>query len=139
MKLINRYHHPLDLLNETFSGLFSPQFGTSFESSLNPELDVTEDENKIEIKVDLPGVSKKDIQIAFKEGVLEITGEKTALNTETEKNVTWRERNFGKFTRSVQLPQNVKEESIKADYENGVLTVSIEKVEKPKAKSIPVE
>ena len=92
-------------------------------------------------KVDLPGLKKEEVKVEVEEGrILEISGERN--KEQEEKNDKWHrvERSSGKFLRRFRLPENTKMEEVKAGMENGVLTVTVPKVEqkKPEVKTIDI-
>ncbi|XP_074304244.1 17.6 kDa class I heat shock protein 3-like [Silene latifolia] len=92
-------------------------------------------------KVDLPGLKKEEIKVEVEEGrILQISGERS--KEQEEKNDKWHrvERSSGKFLRRFRLPENTKMEEVKAGMENGVLTVTVPKVEqkKPEVKTIDI-
>ncbi|KAI3904281.1 hypothetical protein MKW92_013027 [Papaver armeniacum] len=92
-------------------------------------------------RADLPGIKKEEVKVEVEEGrVLQISGERS--REKEEKNDKWHrvERNSGKFLRRFRLPENAKVDEVKASMENGVLTVSVPKVEekKPEMKSIQI-
>ncbi|XP_010685785.2 17.4 kDa class I heat shock protein [Beta vulgaris subsp. vulgaris] len=92
-------------------------------------------------KVDLPGLKKEEVKVEVEEGrILQISGERS--KEQEEKNDKWHriERSSGKFLRRFRLPENTKIDEVKADLENGVLTVTVPKVEekKPEVKSIDI-
>ncbi|XP_016443807.1 17.6 kDa class I heat shock protein 3 [Nicotiana tabacum] len=92
-------------------------------------------------KVDLPGIKKEEVKVEVEEGrVLQISGERS--REQEEKNDKWHsmERSSGKFLRRFRLPENIKMEEIKATMENGVLTVTVPKMEekKPEVKAIDI-
>ncbi len=102
-----------------------------------PVVDIDESKNAFVVKAELPGVEKDDVNITIEEGVLTIRGEK---KTETEDKKRHRvECNYGSFVRSFTLPQSIKAEEIKAEYNNGVLNLTIPKSEEAKPKQIEVK
>ncbi|KAK4416734.1 class I heat shock protein [Sesamum alatum] len=92
-------------------------------------------------KADVPGLKKEEVKVEVEDGnVLQISGERT--REKEEKNDTWHrlERSSGKFLRRFRLPENAKMDQIKANMENGVLTVTVpkEEVKKPEVKAIEI-
>ena len=104
----------------------------------NPAVDIYDNEESIVIKAELPGVEKKDIAIDLKDNVLSLRGERTYENEVKEDNYYRKERAYGKFSRAFTLPAGMNPETIKADYKDGVLTVTIPKPEEKKPKQITV-
>lgn len=109
-----------------------------FDRAWSPSVDLSETDDKYEVTVDLPGMKKDEIQIQYKDNVLVLSGEKKHEEKVDQKNYHRIERAYGKFERSFRLPKDVKAESIKASYKNGVLHVEIPKAEKVKPKEISV-
>ncbi|CDO70441.1 hypothetical protein BN946_scf184999.g82 [Trametes cinnabarina] len=93
---------------------------------LRPRMDLHEDaeKNLVTATFELPGLTKENVQIDVKDNVLTVSGESTLTSERDEKGYTVRERRFGKFSRSLPLPQGIKPEEIKASMNNGVLTVT---------------
>ena len=119
-------------------GMMHPAKGMSTEIGMPdwaPSVDISEAEDKYQIKADLPGVDKKDITVSLQDNVIRISGEK---KTETESGKDTKnhrtERFFGSFSRSFVLPESVDEDQIDASYQDGVLTLDI-----PKSKKSPAE
>lgn len=104
-----------------------------------PNTDMVETDNEYIITVDLPGIPKEEVNISFKDNRLTISGERKKEDTEEKENYMRRERYFGSFLRSFTLPNAVKEEDIKAKYNDGVLSVTIRKAEESKPKTVKVE
>jgi HSP20 family protein len=103
----------------------------------SPAIEVQEDTTKYSVKVDLPGIDKKDIHIKVKENVLAISAE---TKNETEKGDKksgnyYSERYYGRYYREIPLGSNVDEEHINATHENGVLTLELPKKALPEATS----
>jgi len=124
--------------------LFDGLFGDSdrdgnIMASWSPRADVTENSDSYLIKVELPGVSKNDVKITLRENILTIKGEKKAEKEEKEHNYHRIERSYGSFERSFSMPGNVKGEKIDASYKDGVLTVTLPKIEEAKPKEIEVK
>jgi HSP20 family protein len=117
-----------------------PTFRKSFEDDFSPRMDVTDNENSIVIKAEVPGIDKKDIKISVKDKVLTIEGEKKKEEVEENVNYYRSERMFGSFRRQFQLPDEVETEKVDARYENGVLVIDLKKKEvvKPEEKVIKV-
>jgi HSP20 family protein len=103
-----------------------------------PALDVRETEDRFEVKMDLPGLEPKDVNVTFEDGMLTVSG-KRQFESE-DKGDTWHrvERSFGTFARSIRLPQTADTEKIDATFDKGVLTVSVPKNEQAKPRQIEV-
>ena len=103
-----------------------------------PPLDVRETEDRFEVKLDLPGLEPKDVNVTFEDGMLTIGGKRQFETEDTGD--TWHrvERGFGTFARSIRLPQTADTERIEASFDKGVLTVSVPKSEQAKPKTIEV-
>lgn len=107
-----------------------------------PSVDVAEDEKNIYIHAELPGMSKADVQVTVSdERILTIKGEKKqeSKTKDDEKNYVRIERSYGSFTRSFSLPDNVNAESINAAFDNGVLNLTLPKMEPAKPKEVSVD
>ena len=129
------------------SGLWSP-FGRSlldvkpswpFEEGRGkvPAVDVCEREKEYEITAELPGMDASNVDVKLANGVLTIKGEKKEEKEEKEKDYYMSERRFGSFQRSVQLPEGIDEDKIQANFEKGVLTITLPKgaeAQKPEKK-----
>jgi HSP20 family protein len=105
-----------------------------------PAVNVKENEKNYEIEVAAPGMKKEDFNIAVDNGILTISAESKDEKEQKEDNYTRREFSYSSFSRSFSLPQNVDEDNIKAKYENGVLYLTVSKIEeaKPHKKTIPL-
>ncbi|XP_019199582.1 PREDICTED: 18.2 kDa class I heat shock protein-like [Ipomoea nil] len=133
---------PLSLdLWDPYEGLFSssPARETSAFSAVR--IDWKETPEAHIFKADLPGVKKEEVKVEVEDGrVLQITGERS--KEKEDKNDKWHriERSIGKFFRRFRLPENAKMDEVKAGMENGVLTVTVPKIEekKPEVKAIDI-
>ena len=104
-----------------------------------PAVDVAEEDNKYVVKIELPGVNKDDVKITLESSILTIRGEKKAEKETKEKNYHRMERSYGSFLRSFNLPTTVKNDKIDAEYRDGILTITLPKVEEAKPKQIEVK
>lgn len=112
---------------------------TSERQSWLPSMDVVESEGDIKFKAELPGMKPEDIRIEMEDNVLTISGERKFEEKVREDKYYRIERRYGSFSRSIALPQNVRADQIEANYENGVLEVTIPKAEETKPKKIEVK
>jgi HSP20 family protein len=106
---------------------------------LSPSLDLSETEQAVEVRMDIPGVRANEVDIQIVGNMLTVSGRRK--EEREEKNKTWHriERREGSFSRSVMLPCPVKEEAVEARYKDGVLTVNMPKTEEAKARKIEVK
>ena len=104
-----------------------------------PAVDILETDNELIIKTDLPQVDMQDIQVEIENGTLTLKGERKFDKAEKAQGYHRIERSFGAFARYFSLPETVDPEKVKAEYKNGVLTVSLAKKELAKPRSIKVE
>lgn len=102
---------------------------TGSEMGWMPRLDVTETEKNVEVKAELPGLERKDIDITLDRDLLVIKGEKKEEKEEKDRYYHRVERSYGTFCRSVRLPASVKDEKINATFKDGILTITLPKVE----------
>lgn len=104
-----------------------------------PDTDVSETDNEYIISVDLPGISKKDVEVSYKDNRLTISGERRHEEKEEKEDYLRRERYQGNFTRSFTLPSEVKDDTIKAHFKDGVLKVEVPKAEVRKPKTVTID
>ena len=107
-------------------------------SGWTPALDMSEDKDNICVKLELPGMKKEDIELSVHEGNLSIAGERKVENKSKDAEVYRAERFFGRFQRTVNLPKAVAVDKVKAQYADGILTVTLPKSEEAKPKNIDV-
>jgi HSP20 family protein len=103
-----------------------------------PAVDVWENENELVYAFDLPGIPEDKISVEFEDGALVVSGERERTQEASEENYYRFERRFGSFARTVGLPQGATEDSISADYHDGVLEVHVKKPEQPKPRRIEI-
>jgi HSP20 family protein len=105
---------------------FLPSFPDPFSAGM-PSVDVSEDKKEVRVRAEIPGMTDKDIQLSWHEGVLRIRGEKKDEKEERKKNRLYRECSYGSFSRDIHLGNGVDWKSAEARYRNGVLTVTVPK------------
>jgi HSP20 family protein len=104
-----------------------------------PGVDVYEEKDEVVVKAELPGLDKKDIEVNISDSKLTLKGEKKKEEEVKEENYYRRERSYGAFLRSVELPTGVQADKVKASFKNGVLEVRVPKTEEAKTKTIKVK
>jgi HSP20 family protein len=107
-------------------------------SSFAPAVDVYEDEHQVTLKIEVPGIDEKDIDVQVENNVLTVHGERRIEKEEKEENYRRVERHYGTFTRTFNLPQTVDTESVSATYDKGVLNIALPKKAEAKPKQIKV-
>jgi HSP20 family protein len=128
------FFHPFSLLDE------AEQIARiAFNTSLNPRLDMFEENNELVIKAELPGVSKKDLDISLDGDILTIKAEKKEEKEVKEATHYTRERHFGRYSRYMTLPTRVDAENISATLKKGLLEIRLPKAEGPESKHIEVK
>ena len=104
-----------------------------------PRTDMVETNDNYVIRLDLPGMKKEDLHINLQDRQLSVSGERHHEKQDDGDEFVRVERSFGRFYRSFTLPRTVKESGIKANYENGVLTITVPKAEESKPRQITVK
>ena len=131
-----------DRFNRFFDGTFLPAVWLKDESALRnwaPVVDIEEDSENILVKAEIPGMTKEDVKVSVQGNILTITGERKQ-DTETKNKTFHRvERSYGKFSRMITLPTDVEADKVKANYKDGILSITLPKPEAVKPKHIDVE
>ena len=144
MRILTRWEpsRGVTTLQDQINRLFQDSFGRDGEeaslSAWAPAVDIYETEHELVVKADLPEVDPKDLDIRVENNILTIRGERKFEKKVNEDNYLRVERSYGSFARSFTLANTVNSEAIKADYQSGVLTLSIPKREEAKPKQIKV-
>ncbi|MBN2148475.1 MAG: Hsp20/alpha crystallin family protein [Anaerolineales bacterium] len=131
-------------LRRTVDRLFDNTVGTQGEDwtqqvTWGLALDVMENKDDFVVKASIPGIDPEDIDVTYSDGTLSIKGETKAEREVNEANYHLRERHYGSFARSIRLPYQVKADAIEANYDKGVLTLRLPKVEEAKPKRIAIK
>ncbi|MBT8307683.1 MAG: Hsp20/alpha crystallin family protein [Maribacter sp.] len=120
-------------------GLLNESYWTGRKGE--PALNIKENDENFEIELAAPGFAKKDFKITIEDGYLNISAEKSTSEEEKEEDYTRREFSYKSFERSLQLPENIKDEEVKAKYNDGILSFKLNKkevVKKQKAKIVEI-
>ncbi len=133
----------LSALQNRMNRLFEEQYGGRGEESMTtgafvPPVDVYEDEHTIQLKLEVPGIDEKDLDIKVENNVLTVSGERKLEKEEKQENFHRVERRYGSFSRSFTLPNTVSTDDIQANYNNGVLNIRLAKRAEAKPKQIKV-
>ena len=133
----------LTALQNRMNRLLEEQYGGGREESLLagafvPPVDIYEDEHSVQLKLEVPGVEEKELDIKVENNTLTVSGERKFEKEEKEENFHRVERRYGSFSRSFTLPNTVSTDDIQANYENGVLKIRLNKRAEAKPKQIKV-
>ena len=134
----------LNLITNRMNRLFQDTYGQgSTEESITtsafvPPVDIYEDEHNITLKIEVPGIEQKDIDVRLENNTLTVRGERKFEKEEKEENFHRVERRYGSFYRAFTLPNTVDTDSVKADYDNGLLKITLAKKAEAKPKQIKV-
>ena len=109
------------------------------ETAWTPSVDLTESDKEFVVRLEIPGVHKENMDIGLEGNVLTISGRREFRKEGEDEEYIWREREEGKFVRSLRLPKPVSEDKVLAAYENGILTVRLPKVEPAVKARIPIK
>jgi len=144
-----RFGDPFLSLHREMNRLFDDAFrgaggqnesGQGGEVALTPHVDVSETADEVRICAELPGVKEEDIDVTLNDDVLTIRGDKKFERKDDKENYHFMERSYGSFQRSMRLPYSVNPDEVRADFENGVLTVSIPKSQQQqRSNKIPIK
>src|SRR5947209_17827970 len=127
-----------DRRNGLFRESYDGQDQSLATSSFAPAVDVYEDEHNVTLKIEVPGIDEKDIDIRVENNTLTVHGERKIEKEEKEENYRRVERQYGSFTRSFTLPSSVDSGQVSAHYDNGVLKIKLAKKAEAKPKQIKV-
>jgi HSP20 family protein len=129
-----------DRINRVFRESYTPagQDESLATSSFAPAVDVYEDEHTVTLKIEVPGIDEKDIDVQVENNVLTVHGERKIEKDEKEENYRRVERQYGSFTRTFTLPTTVDSEKVSATYDKGVLKIALPKKAEAKPKQIKV-
>ncbi len=122
------------MLPSIFDDVFGDVFDRKEVSVM--KTDVKEVGDNYELDIDVPGYNKEDIKLELERGYLTVTAEQTKDSDEENKKYIRRERYYGKTSRTFYVGDDVTEEDIKANYKNGILSITVPKVSKDETKKV---
>jgi HSP20 family protein len=130
----------MNRMNRLFRESYSPEGPEDAltTTSFAPPVDIYEDEHNITLKLEVPGIDEKDIDVRIDNNTLTVHGERQIEKEEKEENFRRVERQYGTFTRSFTLPSSVDASQVRADYAQGVLNIKLAKKAEAKPKQIKV-
>lgn len=127
-------------LRDEFQDLYERFWSENGEpGALIPAMDLSETDGSLQVRIDLPGIEAKEIDVQVRNSHLQVTGEHKEEKEEKGKSFHRIERHSGKISRSILLPCAVDESNIDAKFQNGVLTVTLPKAEQAKSKKVEVK
>ena len=127
-----------DRMNRLFPRGPEGQDESLTSTAFAPPVDVYEDEHNVTLKIEVPGIDEKDIDVRIENNTLTVHGERKFEKEEKEENYRRVERQYGSFTRTFTLPNTVNQESVQANYDKGVLKITLAKKAEAKPKQIKV-
>jgi len=130
----------MNRMNRLFRESYSPEGPEEAltTTSFAPPVDIYEDEHNIMLKIEVPGIDEKDIDVRIENNTLTVHGERKFEKEEKEENFRRVERQYGSFTRSFTMPTTVDPEKVSANYDKGVLKITLAKKAEAKPKQIKV-
>jgi HSP20 family protein len=126
------------LFEDTFARSRSIEEGLA-PGSWSPPVDIYETDENIVLQAELPGIERKDITLEVKDDILTLKGDRKFEKEAKQENYHRVERSYGSFQRSFTLPSNIKRDKVEAEFKDGILEVTLLKVEEAKPRQIKVE
>lgn len=134
------FRDEMDRMGRLFDEFFGREGAAAPLSQMwGPAIDISETEDKVIVKAELPGIDPAALDISVSEDILTIKGEKKEEKEEKGEYYSCCERQYGEFSRSVGLPTGVNKDTINAAYHNGVLKIEMQKMPQAKRKKISVK
>ena len=127
-----------DRMNRLFRDSYADGQESLTTSTFAPPVDVYEDEHSVTLKIEVPGIDEKDVDVRIENNVLTVHGERKFEKDEKEQNYRRVERQYGSFTRTFTLPTTIDAEKVTANYDRGVLHVRLAKKAEAKPKQIKI-
>lgn len=146
MTVVTRWEplRELSSLQNRVNRLFHESYGPEgreenlMTSTFAPAVDVYEDEHQVTLKIEIPGIDEKDVDIRVENNTLTVQGERKFEKEEKEENFRRVERQYGSFTRTFTLPSTIDADRVQASYDKGILKISLPKKAEAKPKQIKI-
>jgi HSP20 family protein len=132
-------------IQDELNRLFGRTFGESSmsrpvtEGAWMPALDVYETPDKVVATMDLPGLDPKEVDVSVEDRTLTVTGKREFVQETDEQNYHRVERRYGQFSRAIRLPETADAERVRANFDKGVLTIEVPKIEAAKPRRIEIK
>ena len=127
-----------DIIQKTMPS-FTDEFGVNFFGSNSyPKVDVIDHDDRITIEAEIPGLSKKEVSVDLEENVLTVSGSKQSKDEGADINYIRKELKRSSFKRSFKLGENINQKNVNADFNNGILLITLPKKEPEKPKKIKI-
>jgi HSP20 family protein len=137
---LNSLQNEIDrVFDQFFSSGDQDRGGSSTQTVWRPRTDLIETDDSYRLHLDMPGMSRDELNISYKDNELVVSGERTSDRSGEDEEFVRVERSFGQFRRTFTLPRTVDAEHISATYDNGVLTVTVPKTETVTPRQIEIQ
>ena len=134
------FNRMFNTLGSRFGKTHKGEIDEEYDNSVwTPLTDISEDNENFYLKADLPGIKKEDVKISYTDDTISISGERSQEKETKEKKFHRIERSYGKYYRSFNVPTEIKEDKIKAEFKDGHLTITIPKADEVKPKEIDIK
>jgi len=122
-----------------FLDLFGDEFAGSGDRTWYPAMDLVEEKDKLVVHLELPGIDAKNVRIDLQHDTLVVQGERQEDREDGKGKYLKREHIYGSFQRSIRLPYGVQADKVKAQYKDGIMTITLPKAEEFVGRQIPIE
>ncbi|MCX7842414.1 MAG: Hsp20/alpha crystallin family protein [Clostridia bacterium] len=129
----------MDNFSKDISGMLDFSPFRLFGGMSSPRVDVFQTDTDVVVKAEIPGISKEDLNVYVDENSIRLSGQSRRDNKFKDENVYRTERYYGSFSRTIPLPVEIKSEQAKAEYKDGILSITVPKLEQSKARGKKID
>lgn len=133
---MERFRKDFDELVDRF---FGKGIGSNFDSEITPRIESFVEDGKFVIRADLPGIDPKDVEVTVRGDVLTLRGKREQHHENRDRDYFYREVSYGSFERTIELPEGIKADDVKAAYKNGVLEMTMTMPKEKTARKVKIE